>query len=95
MVFESVCNLKYAHDLNIKHGNLTWPMGCQNDLEAGHCHGAKALDPVRGLCWKTLPISTRVLILGSFTKADTIAYMAPFVVHRDGGPFGISHWSIS
>jgi len=89
LVFESVCTLKYAHDLNIKNGELTCPMGYQNDLEA--VHHAKALDVARGLCRKPLPIPTRALMSGSIMKADTIAYMMPFVGHRDGGPFGVSY----
>jgi len=64
-------------------------MGYQNDLEA--VHHAKALDVARGLCRKPLPIPTRALMSGSIMKADTIAYMMPFVGHRDGGPFGVSY----
>ena len=30
-------------------------------------------------------------MLGSFTQSDAITYMTPFVAHRDGGLFGVSH----
>ena len=55
-----MCTLQYAHDLRIDHfddlkidhGELTWRMEDQNDLEVGH--RAKALDAARVLCSKPM-----------------------------------------
>jgi len=91
--FEAVCSMEYAHAMNISHGELTWPLGLQQEVQEDH--QAKMRAAQRGGGGLPRPQQIRAIMLGRLDKMNDIQYMTPTGAHRDGGPFGISLESLT
>ena len=91
--FEAVCSMEYAHAMNISHGELTWPLGLQQEVQEDH--QAKLRAAQRGDGGPPRPQQIRAIMLGRLDKLNDMKYMTPTGTHRDGGPLGISLESLA
>jgi len=74
--------------MNIKHDELTWPTGLQQEVQKYHQAKSRAVQEGEG--GKLRPLQTRAIMLGRLEKLHEKKYMTPSSAHRDGGPFDIS-----
>ena len=79
--------------MNISHGELTWPLGLQQEVQEDH--QAKMRAAQRGDGGPPRPQEIRTIMLGRLDKMNDMKYMTPTGTHRDGGPFGISLESLA
>jgi len=87
------CGISCTAATSTPPGELTWPLGLQQEVQEDH--QAKMRAAQRGGGGLPRPQQIRAIMLGRLDKMNDIKYMTPTGAHRDGGPFGISLESLT
>ena len=66
--------MEYAHAMNISHGELTWPLGLQQEVQEDH--QAKMRAAQRGGGGLPRPQQIRAIMLGRLDKMNDITWPA-------------------